>query len=75
MENFERAGFRRIDLQDAQRGDVLLAHVFSSRNNHGAVYTGNGLVMHHLGGHLSVEEPVARWQNLITVTLRYDPPS
>ena len=54
MENFEQAGFVRV-FGEPQRHDVLLMQVRSDRANHGAVYTGNGLMLHHLHGQLSEE--------------------
>lgn len=54
MENFEKAGFVRV-YGEPQRHDVFLIQYLSDRANHGAIYTGNGLMLHHLHGQLSEE--------------------
>ena len=79
-ENFARAGFTQID---PDRGlepfDVFLVDIRNhGRPNHGGVYLGGGMGLHHLAARhpvdsrrLSVREPIGRWRNLITHWLRY----
>jgi len=73
MENFRRAGFERIEMAEAERGDVLLGRIGPrvTVNNHAALYLGNGQILHHLQGRLSVREPVTRWRRCFVVCLRY----
>lgn len=71
MDNFEKAGFKRISASEAREGDVFLAQVRSPVYNHGGVLVENGLILHHLHGRLSCREPLVRWQKYITVWLRY----
>jgi len=71
MSNFLAAGFVKIELQEAGRGDVLLARIKAPVYNHAALYLGNGLILHHLYGRLSVREPLARWQRFFTIAMRY----
>lgn len=77
---FENAGF--IEVDEPQEGDVFLAQIRSKVPNHGGVYLGNGLALHHLSARLpcdpsrlSVREPVGRWQPYIRKWLRYAPKS
>lgn len=55
MQNFERAGFVRVQGQP-QRHDVVLMQVMSDKANHGAVYLGDGVILHHLHSRLSCED-------------------
>lgn len=70
--NFAGAGFRQIAIEDLAVGDVMLAHVLSDRVNHGGIYVGDGLILHHLTHRLSRREPFGRWRNLITHVLRHE---
>ena len=76
----EEAGFsREVVKVEVLPGDVFLANIRSSVPNHGGVYLGNGLILHHTcgrGGYdpsrLSVIEPIARWSNLISKVVRHE---
>ena len=70
--NFKRAGFRLIDWDEMRPHDVVLGHMLSEQTNHGGIYVGNSLVLHHLPGRLSRREPIGRWRNLITHVLRHE---
>jgi cell wall-associated NlpC family hydrolase len=75
-DNFAVAGFRELRPGETRDvGDVFLANIMTDRPNHGGVYTGNGLGLHHLMGRLSRHEPVTRYEQagFITHWLRYDP--
>lgn len=75
---FKEAGFVKIGADDIQPGDVFLANIRSKTPNHGGVYVGNELVLHHLTGAEPVEnrlpkrDLVCRYQKLITYWLRYE---
>lgn len=57
VDNFRAAGFTRIVDEDAlQPGDVLLMQIMAPVPNHGAVYLGDGIILHHLHGRLSCRE-------------------
>ena len=78
-DGFEAAGFRQVSMDDAREGDVFLIAIRSGIPNHGGVYTGKGLGLHHLTGQSPVDpsrvsrrEPVARWRHHITHWLRHD---
>jgi len=69
-ENFGPAGFTRID-GDPELGDVLLGQIRSPVPNHGAVYLGGGLMLHHLEQRLSAREPIGGWRKYLTHVIRY----
>lgn len=80
----ERCGFRRLSEEEIRSdpedprsplllraGDVGLAKVMSPwRINHGVVYTGGQLMMHHLLNRASAEEPISRWLPKLEIWLR-----
>ena len=71
-DNFERAGFYAVASSDMKTGDVLLMQVASSVPNHGAIYLGDGLILHHLQGRLSSRDVYGGyWQKITTHTLRH----
>lgn len=81
MENFEGAGFEVVrDLSDIREGDVFFATLGKSKvPNHGGVYIGNGLALHHLTSRygfdpsrVSKREPIARYMNHISLWLRHE---
>lgn len=75
LENFENAGFVRISFDELEIGDVILMSVRSLEPgmvNHGGVYIGNGLILHHLQRRCSLRDPFMRWQKHITHYLRYE---
>ncbi len=51
-------------------GDVGLARVMSDRINHGVVYTGGQMMLHHLLEQVSAEVPMTRWLSRIEMWLR-----
>lgn len=53
MDNFKAQGFIQISGDDLQEGDVILMRVKSTVPNHGAVYLGNNVILHHVHGRLS----------------------
>ena len=57
MQHFEEAGFYEIP-KPAERGDLILMQIRSKAHkmNHAGVYIGDGLMLHHLHGHLSTRE-------------------
>lgn len=79
QDGFEVAGFSRINSSEVREGDVFLAQIRSEVPNHGGIYLGNGIGLHHLTGsepvdmsRLSVREPINRWQKFITHWLRFE---
>lgn len=74
VENFEKAGFVEIPASDMEMGDVILMQVGSPVANHGAIYLGDGLILHHVQNRLSTRDVYGGfWQKNTVKTLRYDP--
>ncbi len=84
-EGFAVAGFTVVPEDEIIRegpmvGDVFLASIGKTQTvNHGGVYTGNGLGLHHLTAtkpydmsRLSREEPINRWLPYIVMWVRYN---
>lgn len=70
-DNFEVAGFYRVTDGTLKPGDVFLCKVRSAVLNHGGVYTGDGLILHHLAGTLSGHSPAVRWQSKLDFIIRH----
>lgn len=68
---FAQAGFAQVD--DAPREhDVLLMMVAARQENHGAVYLGDGTILHHLYGRLSSRDVYGgMWASHTTAVLRH----
>lgn len=71
-QNFKKAGFSVLkDPSDVKVGDVFLAQVRSTVPNHGGVYIGDGLIIHHLVSRLSCRQPLQMWNKAVVTWLRY----
>jgi proteasome lid subunit RPN8/RPN11 len=68
---FKKAGFKQVPIESMQAGDVLLAKVRSPVLNHGGVYIGDDLLLHHLPNRLSRREPVGPWLKYVELCVRY----
>lgn len=51
--NYEKAGFIEVNINDIKCHDVLLICNGASEPNHGAVYLGDAKILHHVQGRLS----------------------
>lgn len=71
-DHFSDAGFREIRQEEVKKGDVFLGRILSDVINHGGVYIGDGIILHHLSGRESRREPLGRWIKLIDKWVRYD---
>lgn len=71
VENFARAGFV-LAHGEPKRHDVFLMQVKADVANHGAIYLGDGNILHHLHGMLSCENPYGGfWQRHTVAMLRH----
>ncbi len=71
VENFEKAGFTRLE-GDPEPGDAFLMQILSNVPNHAAIYLGDGIILHHLHGRLSCREVWAGYYRKHTThVLRY----
>ena len=89
LEGFASAGFVPIAMgvdpdnflgleHEPEPGDMWFTQLFSPVPNHGGVYLGNGLCMHHLSSRHPVdpsrpvrEEPIYRWASHVTHWFRH----
>lgn len=69
---FQKAGFREIQQSEIQPGDVFLMSIRSKVPNHGGIFYGNNLILHHLPERLSRREPIGIWLRAIDMWLRYE---
>jgi proteasome lid subunit RPN8/RPN11 len=69
---FEREGFKIIPREDARPGDGFLAKIKSKQLNHGGLFIGGGLILHHLPMRLSRREPAGIWSRAAEVWMRYE---
>jgi cell wall-associated NlpC family hydrolase len=53
LDNFAAEGFRKIPVEEVQRGDLILMNLVSPLPNHAAIYMGDQQVLHHVQGRLS----------------------
>lgn len=70
-DHYAEAGFLLANREDPKVGDVALIQFRSDVANHGGIYVGNGLIMHHLEGRLSREEPIIGWAKFVRLWLRH----
>lgn len=72
--NFGPFGFVQIDRSEVKPGDVFLTKIKSEKLNHGGVYVGNDLILHHLPNRLSRREPFGLWGKAAYMWIRYEGP-
>lgn len=73
VENFVRAGFREVAIDDIRPHDVLLMQVLSQVPNHAAIYMGDNVILHHLDGRLSSRDVFGGYYRKVhTHTLRHE---
>ena len=71
-DNFAAAGFVRIEESALRTHDVILMQLSSDKTNHGAVYLGDGKILHHPMNRLSGREMFGGfWRNIATVYLHH----
>lgn len=74
-QHFAAAGFVKADQDNPKPGDVALLQVRVPDSNpvanHGGIFLGNHLMLHHLEGRLSRTEPVLGWSKMVRGWLRH----
>lgn len=71
VEQYPEAGFVRVQ-GEPQEHDLLLMQLRSPVPNHGAVYVGDGLILHHVANRLSERTVYGGfWQKVTTHVLRH----
>jgi proteasome lid subunit RPN8/RPN11 len=72
-DHFAEAGFRPVERSEVQPGDVFVMKLLTSKKlNHGGLYVGNNLILHHLPSRLSRREPAGLWMRQFELWLRYE---
>lgn len=73
LENYEKAGFRRVTDGSLQVGDVIIMQVQSPVPNHAAVYIGDDMILHHIQNRLSTRDVYGGyWRKNTTHIVRYE---
>ena len=72
LDNYHSAGFRDVGDSPPQAHDVILMQVRSKVPNHGAVYLGDDVILHHVMNRLSRREVYSGfWSKITTHILRH----
>ena len=82
QDQFAAFGFDRLPPETPpQKGDIFVAQMRASVPNHGGIYLGDGLILHHPAGHAPLDhgrlartEPLQRYRPFIVFWLRYHAP-
>lgn len=56
LDFYRDAGFSQVADENPQAGDVLLMQILANVPNHGAIYLGDDVILHHLANRLSCRE-------------------
>jgi proteasome lid subunit RPN8/RPN11 len=67
MVNLGTNGFMPVARNSIQYGDLILMQIRSPQPNHGAIYMGEGRLLHHMFGRLSCHEMYGGWHQEMTV--------
>lgn len=70
-QHFAAAGFVPADRDNPEVGDLALIQFRSAVANHGGIYVGGGLLLHHLADRLSRHEPIIGWAKHVRMWLRH----
>lgn len=71
--NIKLAGFSPVDMSDVREHDILLMQVHSKVINHGGIYLGGDMFLHHLHARLSSRDIFAGyWRKHTVKVVRYD---
>ena len=67
-----QAGFKPVPDGELQHGDGLLFSIKGLEvTNHCGIYLGDGRMLHHLPGRLSMAEPIGAWVRCLKGVVRY----
>ncbi len=53
LDNYKSQGFHQVPMEELQYGDLILMQLGAVLPNHGAIYIGDQLILHHVQGRLS----------------------
>jgi proteasome lid subunit RPN8/RPN11 len=70
-DGMEEAGFIYISKEELQPGDFFFAKVQATVLNHCGIYVGGNLILHHLYGRFSRQDPMYIYERFMEKYLRY----
>jgi cell wall-associated NlpC family hydrolase len=53
LDYFQAEGFKEIPLEEIEYGSVILMHLEAEVPNHGGIYIGDSMILHHVQDRLS----------------------
>lgn len=69
---FKEAGFERVYRSNGPLvGDCFICDIKSPVLNHAGVYIGDGQLLHHVTGYLSMRSPAVRWNSKLSFLVRH----
>ena len=73
MDHYAETGFTPIsDQEELQIGDIIIMQIRSKVPNHGAIYIGDGIILHHLYGRLSTRDVYGGyWREVTCCVVRH----
>ena len=72
MDNFEKAGFAKVEPDSLQEHDVIIMQCRSEVPNHAAIYLGDSRILQHLTGRLSGKDIYGGyWQRMTVAVVRH----
>jgi len=73
VDGFQSQGFRQVSLEDIQHGDGIIMQLGAELPNHGAIYLGDQLILHHVQGRLSSRDVLGGYYvKSIAMVLRHE---
>tara|TARA_B100000131_G_scaffold321815_2_gene373850 strand:- start:218 stop:931 length:714 start_codon:yes stop_codon:yes gene_type:complete len=73
LDNFKKEGMREVDMDELKYGDILFMKLESEVPNHGAIYLGDMIILHHVQGRLSSRDVYGGYYQKVTeLCLRHE---
>jgi len=70
MKHAKAYGFEEVPVEDLKEGDVVVMSI-RGELNHGGIYIGDGMLLHHLSGRKSERIPLTKMNSFIRNVVRY----
>lgn len=69
MDNFEKAGFVQVQIEDLKSHDVVIMQCRSAVPNHAGIYIGDGKILQHVSGRLSCDDVYGGYWRKATIAV------
>lgn len=69
MDNYASQGFRKVDQEDVEYGDLVIMQLQANLPNHGAIYIGDQQILQHVQGRLSSRDVYGGYYAKITAAV------